>query len=344
MRSDRIPEIKSRVNLEAIVTADAGPPAKVLSGVPRWHCPLPDHDDRDPSFQVLGDRWRCWSGDHGPKSSGDVIDYIALTRRLNMRAAIDLLADEAALTPVVPPRPTRVREMTREGFHADRSHFVEPGRAVPLMREYLTARSLPPEAEAALGLRIVSDAYHLKRVRYGWEGAMSTPKSYWADRAVDGRVEPRWMLRGGHIPSPYLSCTLSKPGPVTICEGVTDAALLHLAYPDAAVCGIPGMAWQREWASLLARRDVLLVTDTDPAGEGLRRRVAADLRRAGAWSCASIRLDEAANDVCGLLQRAGSVPVFRVQWEAHLEDAQARRQALLRGRRVVEEEEEVLAQ
>lgn len=345
MRADRIPEIKARVDLESVVTADAGPPARVLSGSLWWHCPLPDHRDRHPSFQVVGERWRCWSGQHAPRSSGDVIDYVRMTRNLSVSAAIDLLAEEAALAPLVPSPPARAGSASPDRFHVDRSHVVDPERASSLMGRYLLARCLPPEAATALGLAVVSDAHHIKRVRHPWEGAASTTTSYWADRAVDQKAEPRWMYRGGHIPSPYLSCTLANPGRVTICEGISDAALMHLAYPDEAICGIPGSAWQRDWASLLARRDVHLVTDADPPGDALRRRVVVDLRRAGARSCTSIRLDEAANDLCGVLKRSGDLPVFRARWEALVEQAETRRRATLRTRACMNSEDsQALAQ
>ena len=37
------------------------------------HCPLPDHEDRTPSFQVLPSHWRCFGCNRG----GSVIDLAA---------------------------------------------------------------------------------------------------------------------------------------------------------------------------------------------------------------------------------------------------------------------------
>ena len=39
----------------------------------RMNCPLPDHDDRTPSFQVLSSHWRCFGCNRG----GSVIDLAA---------------------------------------------------------------------------------------------------------------------------------------------------------------------------------------------------------------------------------------------------------------------------
>ena len=36
-------------------------------------CPLPDHDDHTPSFQVLSSHWRCFGCNRG----GSVIDFAA---------------------------------------------------------------------------------------------------------------------------------------------------------------------------------------------------------------------------------------------------------------------------
>lgn len=52
------------------------PPAGTL-----MHCPLPDHDDRTPSFAVYSDHWFCFGCDRG----GDIVNFGAALWGLDTR-------------------------------------------------------------------------------------------------------------------------------------------------------------------------------------------------------------------------------------------------------------------
>lgn len=63
-----------------------------------------------------------------------------------------------------------------------------------------------------------------------------------------------------------------------LTEGESDAWALRLAFPRAAVLGIPGAnGWKSEWAALLQHRIVFLSFDGDRAGKELLDQVAGDL-------------------------------------------------------------------
>jgi hypothetical protein len=63
---DPLKNIEPRVYVEAL-TGETVPDNGMLS------CPLPDHDDRTPSFQVLHSHWRCFGCNRG----GGIIDLAA---------------------------------------------------------------------------------------------------------------------------------------------------------------------------------------------------------------------------------------------------------------------------
>lgn len=106
----RIDDVLARTDLAALLDQIAEPATHNVRGR-RWHCPLPDHDDRHASVTMHTDhrgheRWRCWSGDDTHR--GDAIDLAAATQHLPRSEAIDWLAQRAGMTPDRPlPAPTR---------------------------------------------------------------------------------------------------------------------------------------------------------------------------------------------------------------------------------------------
>ena len=63
---DPLKSIDPRVYVEALT-------GEVVPANGMMRCPLPDHDDRTPSFQVLSSHWRCFGCNRG----GSVIDFAA---------------------------------------------------------------------------------------------------------------------------------------------------------------------------------------------------------------------------------------------------------------------------
>jgi CHC2 zinc finger len=63
---DPLKQIEPRVYVEALT-------GEIVPGNGMLSCPLPDHDDRTPSFQVLESHWRCFGCNRG----GGIIDLAA---------------------------------------------------------------------------------------------------------------------------------------------------------------------------------------------------------------------------------------------------------------------------
>jgi DNA primase len=102
-----IDDVLARTDLAALLD-EVTVPATYTTRGRRWHCPVPDHEDRHASVTMHTDhrghqRWRCWSGDDTHR--GDAIDLTMATKRLSRIAAIDWLATRIGLAPSEPPSP-----------------------------------------------------------------------------------------------------------------------------------------------------------------------------------------------------------------------------------------------
>jgi hypothetical protein len=108
----RIDDVLARTDLTALLDQLAEPATHAVRGR-RWHCPVPDHDDRHASVTVHTDhhgheRWRCWSGDNAHR--GDAIDLVAVTQRISRADAVDWLAHRAGMIPDQPLPPIRRKQ------------------------------------------------------------------------------------------------------------------------------------------------------------------------------------------------------------------------------------------
>src|SRR4051812_10846531 len=88
--------VKDRIDLAGVAIRLLGqPPGRRNGGGARlwWHCPIPPHEDHNPSFCVDPGRgsWKCWGcGEHG-----DAIDLVMRLRRLTFPEAIKFLLGDA---------------------------------------------------------------------------------------------------------------------------------------------------------------------------------------------------------------------------------------------------------
>lgn len=100
-----IEAIKNTLPLE-VVLRDAG--INLKHGKAR--CPF--HEDRNPSFSVKGERWRCFAGCGG----GDVLDFVKKFHNLDTGAAIRHLAKRAGLDngPLTPAERQAAQEARQE--------------------------------------------------------------------------------------------------------------------------------------------------------------------------------------------------------------------------------------
>ena len=88
---DEIEAIRARHPIEEVIApyTELRKSGKVLKG----HCPLPGHDDSNPSFVVYAveQRFFCFGCDRG----GDVFNFLELVEHLNFREAVERLESDA---------------------------------------------------------------------------------------------------------------------------------------------------------------------------------------------------------------------------------------------------------
>ena len=88
---DEIEAVRARHPIEEVIApyTELRKSGKVLKG----HCPLPGHDDSNPSFVVYAveQRFFCFGCDRG----GDVFNFLELVEHLNFREAVERLESDA---------------------------------------------------------------------------------------------------------------------------------------------------------------------------------------------------------------------------------------------------------
>ena len=237
-------------------------------------CPLPDHEDRDPSFHVYPDgRFHCF----GCRRHGDVTDLWAAVRGIEpgIAAALDLAREYGVELPGADPNTRRLAEERRR----KEAEYLEEAEAAhdalarhPKLAKWWEGRGFGEE--------------HKQRYLLGAaEGAAVIP--FWNRGRVQGLIRrnlgdggPKYVLPKaeemvpGHRP-------LFVPGPVRegtfLVEGYLDAlALAALGHPVAAVGGTGISARQMDELRRLPGR-LYVLPDDDEAGREAGRRWAEEL-------------------------------------------------------------------
>lgn len=309
-----IADVLDRTDLARLLDDIAQPATHNVRGR-RWHCPLPDHDDRHPSVTMHTDhrgheRWRCWSGDDTHR--GDAIDLVGTTQRLSRAEAIDWLAQRAGMTPgqPLPPPPRRSQParptwvpldpaVVQYASACQRILWRPAGRPV---REWLHDRGFTDELIAAnhIGADPGRRMMHRRRgLPYGNSTAAVFPVlnpdgqiQYLQARYLDPGSGPKYDNPASSLGSnPRLGWTRTvrsvRPGVLIVCEGIPDAlTAADAGFRSAAILGsqAPDHSLANRLAGFAQRHEVELVAvvDNDPAGltwgDRLRDRLAdADL-------------------------------------------------------------------
>jgi DNA primase len=264
-----------------------------------WHCPVPGHQDRNPSVTMSVDhrgheRWRCWSGDGTHR--GDAIDLVMVTQRLDQHQAVDWLAKDAGLAkdsplppPIertLPPPPTSVPldpAVVRYAQACER--ILDQPHGAPV-RQWLAERGLQPEIIRANHVGADPGRQLMRRQRglpYGRSVGATFPVlnnagqiRYVQTRYLEPGDGPKYdnpAAALGH--NPRLAWTapvaLPIPGVLAVCEGIPDAltaaqagyrsvGVLGSQAPDATVAA--KLAYQADNNGL----DLVAIIDADPAG------------------------------------------------------------------------------
>lgn len=313
-RSYSISDILIRVDLGSLLDELAAP-AQGHGPGRRWHCPMPDHDDRRASVTMFRDhhgheRWRCWSSDH----RGDAVDLVAITTGRSRADSIEWLADRAGVSRDRPLPPVQRAEMSTISspavtMHESVAHYVRmcarllAGPQGLSVREYLHSRGFDDSTIAANLIGADPSRTRLRRPR-GLPTGVGVAATFPAfDPAgnityVQSRyLEPEVVGRKYDNPSASLAPHPRLAFPVTthlrdsnqlvVCEGIPDAltaaqagftavALLGAHTPDDAVAArIANHAANCELG-------ITLVCDPDEAGRRVADVLVPKLRDRGA--------------------------------------------------------------
>lgn len=293
-----IGDVLARTDLARLLDELAEPATHTARGR-RWHCPMPDHDDRHASVTMHTDhrgheRWRCWSGDHTHR--GDAIDLVVATQHLGRAEAIDWLARRAGMVPDQPLPPVRLKPrpaprfvpldpaVVRYAQACERILWTSGGAAV---RDWLHRRGFDDHLLRANHVGADPGRQLLPRRRGLPYGA--SPAATFPALDPDGRiqyVQARYLRphgadkydnpAGALGSNPRLAWTRTaagapRPGLLLICEGIPDA-LTAAAAGYAAVAILGSQAPDERVATQLARhadrgrRRLVAVVDGDSAG------------------------------------------------------------------------------
>ena len=219
---DLVDETKRRIDCRSLAE-DLGVRFRTKTG--DWwtcRCPLPGHDDRDPSCRIGLQGWRC----HGCGESGDVfalyqrvagVDFPTAKRELAQRAGLDDGAGDynprrlpdALASPVEPapaylggPDPQRVEAARKTLTQVwRRLHWpIQPHQDAVIAASYLEGRGISPAMAAREGVRVAGPGLW-RGIRHDFDAdaleaaGMRNPDT--------GALHPFWWYRGPCLVFPY---------------------------------------------------------------------------------------------------------------------------------------------
>ncbi len=316
----RIDDVLARTDLAELLDQLAEPAMYATRGR-RWHCPVPEHDDRHASVTIHTDhrgheRWRCWSGDDNHR--GDAVDLVRVSQRIGRVEAIDWLAQRAGMFPdrplavVAPKPPSRTEPKADVALDpsvvqyvkaCERILWTSTGRPV---REWLHGRGFSDELLKLnhVGADPGRTMLHRKRgLPYGGSIGATFPAmdehgeiTYVQTRYLNPGTGPKYDNPAAALATnPRLGwvqsdrTTISKV--LLVCEGMPDA----LSAAQAGFDGIGLLGAQAATKSIAPRiadsigRDtsVLCFADNDHAGLGWVRTLIEDLDAEGVTAAAA---------------------------------------------------------
>lgn len=230
-----------------------------------YRCPLPGHDDTEPSFTVYTDenRFKCYGCDR----HGSIIDLIAELDGRDTKEVIRELMPERGGGGTPAGNGAKAQQST----DASASHEAEVGCTVERLAEKCGLR---PELLESFG---VADFSYLKKpaVHIPYRDADGKELAVQIRRALDkDQMENRFAWRKGSKPTLYGWPSLREAkgaGHIIICEGCTDYwTLRHHKLPALALPSSTG--WKEQYAEALADFPVIyVVIEPDEGGQTVRQ-------------------------------------------------------------------------
>lgn len=304
-------DVLHATDLRALLDELCGPPRGQGRGA-RWHCPVPDHVDANPSVTVTVDRrgierWKCWSMGHG----GTAIDALCAANGFDVKAAIEELGRRAgAIETDQPHRPRHASRRQPESptplapaaveyvLAAERLLWQPAGRRV---REYLVdERGLDPDVLRAN--RVGADP-GVRTLRRAGGLPKAGPGAVFPVLGGDGAIDyfqTRYLIAGRNRPkygnptselgtNPKHGWTRpaaggAAPELVVVCEGFPDAYVANDAgYEAVALLGTANATPTviAKIAHRIGKRPAIVALDGDDAGRAATEQLWTGLARCG---------------------------------------------------------------
>lgn len=277
-------------------------------------CPLPDHEDQNPSFAFFfsTNTWKCFGCGRG----GTTIDLVIGMLGCSVGDAAAWLEGAASRFPEIAnqkPDSKTERPSSAEEFSPDHEVYSALLATSPMIRsarEYLQKREISDATIAHFELAFLGNAdaaldrliRQFSRERLHRAGLTASVQStrlalpsnsivfpflragkveYLQSRLMPGAVGPRWIGLAGIRKPIFNSDVLRKASTIYVCEGATDVLSAHEL--NLSAIGLLGAATRvpRDVLRSLIMKTVFVVPDDDSAGENMLRCFAEDLRSAG---------------------------------------------------------------
>lgn len=254
----------------------------------RAKCPLPDHDDEDPSWSIVDDpaderhgSWYCFGCDEG----GGPVQLAAAIKNVTSQEAAEWLREVGVVGVATKPQgiivevasaiPSRLR-WPIPGLELDPDKWPEAAK-----RYFEHTRGLLLDLASRHGIGATSEGKPSRSIVIPVEsfGSIRT----WASRSYVSKEHSQAQRRDGAQPEmalwgePWL-----KPGkdPALVCEAVFDGlSLTALGFRNVvAVLGASALT-PAKLAAIARCDDVVVCTDNDKAGDSAASRIMQSLAR-----------------------------------------------------------------
>jgi DNA primase len=297
---DDIEAIRERHPIEQVIAAyaDLRSAGRHLTA----RCPLPGHNDHNPSFVVYPDEGRFWC--FGCQRGGDVFAFIQLVEQVSFREAVERLefngcnaVPRGSATPPLSkaPQPPHLDDRALDLLTAAAEVYHAALLLNREMLQYVTGRGITQDSIRRFRLGYATGDNLAKYFRFrGWDPELGRELGLINDRGEFFRhriILPEWRkgkavyLTGRKTMDYQRVKYLGLPGApkplyglessqgtreILICEGAFDfLTLIQWGYPAVALLG---SHLKREWFSQLAFAERLfIVTDSDEAGRTAAR-------------------------------------------------------------------------
>ncbi len=272
-------EIKSQHDIVGVIgnSVQLKKRGRLYSGI----CPL--HKDTNPSLKVYPDRqfFKCY----GCGKSGDVIDWIQLTRSVDFKDALKLLGNlpqaEVLFEPATKKHTVTMRPEIAEYWHIllgkKRTYFHNRGFANATIdreqfgwngRQYVIPlwEGIPQESNLL--------AMKLRRDDELELGRLKNDNSNWDNKQLQNALKliPKYILKGSYEPILYNSWAVENREEIWIFFGEFDAALATQLGLNACSPVHGAASWQLYWGEtyLRAAKQIFIVPDKGEEKQGHR--------------------------------------------------------------------------